>query len=63
MRFGGSGKQTDGHYLGKVLVKGNLYWTMPLEVLDKRQRRDRLHRQSCCDEIMGAAVIRATGIE
>ena len=25
-------KQADGHYLGKVLVKGNFYWTMPMEV-------------------------------
>ncbi len=25
-------KQTDGHYLGEVLVKGNFYWKMPLKV-------------------------------
>jgi hypothetical protein len=25
-------KQTDGHYKGEVLVKGNFYWKMPLEV-------------------------------
>ncbi len=25
-------KQADGHYSGRVLVKGNLYWTMPFDV-------------------------------
>jgi hypothetical protein len=25
-------KQADGHYKGEVLVKGNFYWKMPMEV-------------------------------